>query len=398
MGWKFRKRIKIMPGVSLNLSKSGVSTTIGPRGASVNIGKRGTYLNTGIPGTGLYNRQRIDAGDSNSSGENNVMHIHSGNNTTTSNNNGCGGCLIVFLFLAIMSTIIEHCEGSKDEIKPIVEHNIRLGRERFDSIRNSTGSIESIKFIKVSDVLLTLKKDTLFLETPYNCFRPAIVFNFENPVFSKSSRSEHTEHIYYLSHLNSQDKSIYYIVKDNLPDLSEARTENNCPYNGDLCNFCICYPQKDWFSIKEIKRYSNNIDAIKLKDNCKRKIGKEILDYKQVLSDFCEADRTILYFYFVEDSILQIESVSNSPVVDSLINEEARCQAIVKGNQCLRQVVSGSIYCSRHSIKKTTTTSNRASSFYSSGSGGGQCNAITRKGRRCSRSARSNGYCWQHGG
>lgn len=28
----------------------------------------------------------------------------------------------------------------------------------------------------------------------------------------------------------------------------------------------------------------------------------------------------------------------------------------------------------------------------------GQCQAITKKGYRCSRRARSNGYCWQHGG
>lgn len=30
--------------------------------------------------------------------------------------------------------------------------------------------------------------------------------------------------------------------------------------------------------------------------------------------------------------------------------------------------------------------------------GGGQCMATTKKGSRCKRSARSNGYCWQHGG
>ena len=60
MAIRFRKRIRLLPGVTLNLSKSGVSTTVGPRGASVNIGKRGTYLNTGIPGTGLYSRERLD--------------------------------------------------------------------------------------------------------------------------------------------------------------------------------------------------------------------------------------------------------------------------------------------------------------------------------------------------
>ena len=62
MAWKYRKRIKIAPGVTINVSRSGVSTTIGTKGASVNIGKNGTYLNTGIPGTGIYDRQRIGGG------------------------------------------------------------------------------------------------------------------------------------------------------------------------------------------------------------------------------------------------------------------------------------------------------------------------------------------------
>lgn len=57
---KFRKRLRLFPGVTLNFSGSGVSTTMGIPGASVNIGKKGAYLNTGIPGTGLYDRQRID--------------------------------------------------------------------------------------------------------------------------------------------------------------------------------------------------------------------------------------------------------------------------------------------------------------------------------------------------
>lgn len=56
----FRKRIKILPGVTLNLSKSGVSATVGRKGASVSVGKRGTYLNAGQPGTGIYSRTRLD--------------------------------------------------------------------------------------------------------------------------------------------------------------------------------------------------------------------------------------------------------------------------------------------------------------------------------------------------
>lgn len=62
MALRYRKRIKIAPGIYINISKNGISTTIGPRGASVNFGKNGTYVNAGIPGTGLYERQRIDKG------------------------------------------------------------------------------------------------------------------------------------------------------------------------------------------------------------------------------------------------------------------------------------------------------------------------------------------------
>lgn len=44
MAWNYRKRIKIAPGIHLNLSKNGVSTSIGPNGARVTFGKNGTYL------------------------------------------------------------------------------------------------------------------------------------------------------------------------------------------------------------------------------------------------------------------------------------------------------------------------------------------------------------------
>ena len=60
MSLRFRKRIRVFPGFTLNLSKSGMSATLGVRGCSVNIGKNGRYLNTGIPGTGLYDRKKID--------------------------------------------------------------------------------------------------------------------------------------------------------------------------------------------------------------------------------------------------------------------------------------------------------------------------------------------------
>jgi hypothetical protein len=63
MGFIFRKRIKIAPGITINLSKSGVSTSIGPRGAKLTVGgSRGPRATVGIPGTGLSYSERLDGG------------------------------------------------------------------------------------------------------------------------------------------------------------------------------------------------------------------------------------------------------------------------------------------------------------------------------------------------
>ena len=80
MAWSFRKRIKIAPGVHINLSKSGVSTSLGPKGAKVTVGPKGTYLHTSIPGTGLYSRKKISngtTGESSSSSLSNISFDHS---------------------------------------------------------------------------------------------------------------------------------------------------------------------------------------------------------------------------------------------------------------------------------------------------------------------------------
>lgn len=62
MALRFRRSIKLAPGVRMNFTGSGLSWTFGPRGASIGVGRRGTFLNAGIPGTGLYARQRVSGG------------------------------------------------------------------------------------------------------------------------------------------------------------------------------------------------------------------------------------------------------------------------------------------------------------------------------------------------
>lgn len=101
MRFGFRKSIKILPGVRVNVARSGVSATIGGRGASVSIGKRGTYLNAGAPGLGLNRRVRMDGG-SGSMG------------SSGGAGNGCVGCLGGLFVLVIIGT----CMGSDPSPTP----------------------------------------------------------------------------------------------------------------------------------------------------------------------------------------------------------------------------------------------------------------------------------------
>jgi Protein of unknown function (DUF4236) len=53
MGFRFQRRKKLLPGLSLNLGKRGTSVSAGPRGAKVNVGRRGVGATVSLLGTGL---------------------------------------------------------------------------------------------------------------------------------------------------------------------------------------------------------------------------------------------------------------------------------------------------------------------------------------------------------
>lgn len=52
--FRFYRRLRIFPGLSVNLSKSGPSLTVGVRGAHLTMGAHGVRRTVGIPGTGIY--------------------------------------------------------------------------------------------------------------------------------------------------------------------------------------------------------------------------------------------------------------------------------------------------------------------------------------------------------
>jgi hypothetical protein len=64
VGWQFRKRKKLLPGVTLNLGKRGAGVSVGPRGARVSASRRGLTATLTLLGTGLsyvWRRRRRQA-------------------------------------------------------------------------------------------------------------------------------------------------------------------------------------------------------------------------------------------------------------------------------------------------------------------------------------------------
>ncbi len=48
------RRKQVVPGLRMNLSKSGLSWSLGPRGAHFTVGPHGARTTVGIPGTGVF--------------------------------------------------------------------------------------------------------------------------------------------------------------------------------------------------------------------------------------------------------------------------------------------------------------------------------------------------------
>ena len=62
MGLRFHRRIQLLPGVHLNLSKSGVTVSLGGAPFTLNIGEGIRRFTASLPGTGLSWSQRFGGG------------------------------------------------------------------------------------------------------------------------------------------------------------------------------------------------------------------------------------------------------------------------------------------------------------------------------------------------
>lgn len=53
MAFRFRKSIKLAPGLSINLGKKSVSASVGTKGLRYTTGSAGRRVTAGLPGTGI---------------------------------------------------------------------------------------------------------------------------------------------------------------------------------------------------------------------------------------------------------------------------------------------------------------------------------------------------------
>jgi len=54
MGLRFYRRVRLIPGLRVNASRSGLSLSVGHRGAWYTIGPHGRRVSLGLPRTGLF--------------------------------------------------------------------------------------------------------------------------------------------------------------------------------------------------------------------------------------------------------------------------------------------------------------------------------------------------------
>jgi hypothetical protein len=58
--WGFRRSLKLVGPLRLNLSKSGLGLSLGVPGLHIGSGPRGRYVRAGLPGTGIYYRKSLN--------------------------------------------------------------------------------------------------------------------------------------------------------------------------------------------------------------------------------------------------------------------------------------------------------------------------------------------------
>ena len=124
MGFRFRKSVKIAPGVRLNIGKKSVGISAGVKGARVSVNSSGRKTTTvGLPGTGLsYSKTEKIGGRKNttrSASSNNVQPIRPdlppAQPLEEKKKKGCCGCAVYAFIALLIIGALGSCIGGTDD-------------------------------------------------------------------------------------------------------------------------------------------------------------------------------------------------------------------------------------------------------------------------------------------
>ena|SRR5579872_6605699 len=91
MSLRFRRSVRILPGVRLNLGLHGAGVSVGSRGLHVGMNRRGMYSSVGIPGTGIYA----------------VHHVRKGEHASVAGS--AGGFVVGLLIVIALIVVVQVC-------------------------------------------------------------------------------------------------------------------------------------------------------------------------------------------------------------------------------------------------------------------------------------------------
>ncbi|HVA63272.1 MAG TPA: DUF4236 domain-containing protein [Terriglobales bacterium] len=97
---RYFRRVRIAPGVRLNLTGRGASVSLGVRGAHVTLGRSGVRRTVGLPGSGLFYTSR--------SGYHSGLHSAAAFGGARAGGSGCVGALLLIGGLAALLALLRH--------------------------------------------------------------------------------------------------------------------------------------------------------------------------------------------------------------------------------------------------------------------------------------------------
>ena len=103
MGFRFRKSVKIAPGIKLNLGKKSASVSFGGKGARYTVSSTGRKTaSVGIPGTGISYSEQNGGKSSESSNKPVPQYRYQSSNSGGGRNGGCLFTVLKFLLILMV--------------------------------------------------------------------------------------------------------------------------------------------------------------------------------------------------------------------------------------------------------------------------------------------------------